>query len=95
MAARRTRSRTRKKEQPLRSRDWALNEISTKHERYHPLVSMVDIAQKRSYTKRDREAFGYHAEIAKYIVPKPKMLDLSNLGEGLGEGPGEVIIRWQ
>ena len=91
MAARKT---TPKKQQPLRNRDWALDQISKKHPRYHPLIAMVDIAQKKQFTKRDREAFGYHAEIARFIVPKPKMLDLSQLGEGIGQGPGEVTIKW-
>lgn len=76
-------------------RKWALEQIAKEHKGFHPLVEMVRIAQAPSYTKHTRERFGYLVEIAKFIVPKPRPLEILVGENGESAGEGKVTIEWK
>ncbi len=78
-----------------RSRAWAMEQIEKQHPGFHPLIEMVEIAQKRRYARRDRERFGYLTEICKYVVPRPRPLEIITDEDGNPVGSGEITISWK
>ncbi len=78
-----------------RTRKWALEQIDRQHPGFHPLIEMVEIAQKPRYARRDRERFGYLSEIARYMVPKPRPLEIITDEDGNPVGSGEITISWK
>lgn len=78
-----------------RTRRWALEQIEKQFPGFHPLYEMVVIAQKPKYAKRDRERFAYLTEIAKYVVPKPRPLEIIVDDDGQPAGEGKITFEWK
>lgn len=79
-----------------RTRAWAMEQIEKEYPGFHPLVEMVHIVEKRAYRKHDKERFAYLTEIAKFIVPKPRPLEIVvEDAAGNPAGAGKVTFEWK
>ncbi len=78
-----------------RSRAWALEQIDKQHPGFHPLIEMVEIAQKPRYRAHDKARFGFLTEICKYVVPRPRPLEIITDEDGNPVGSGEITISWK
>lgn len=83
------------REGKVRGRKWALEQIEKEYEGFHPLIEMVRIAQKPAYTSRDKVRFGYLVDIAKFMVPKPRPLEILTDDDGNPLGSGKMTIEWK
>ncbi len=78
-----------------RTRKWAMEQIEAQYPGFHPLYEMVVIAQKPKYRAHDKQRFAYLTEIAKFVVPKPRPLEILVGEDGEPMGDGKITIEWK
>lgn len=71
---------------------WLREQLAKEHPGFNPVIEMVRLYHKAKLTKRDRERFDQLVEIAKYIQPKLKNVEIS---PGPGAGDGMLTIKWK
>lgn len=89
MAEKRTSARTRRAKGQAQ---WLREQIDKERPGWNPVLEMVQIVHKERISKRDKERFPMLIEIARYVQPKLKMVEVEH---GVAGGDGEVTIRWK
>ena len=71
---------------------WLRERVEKEWPDFHPVIEMIRIHHKPRLTARDRERFGHLSEIAKFVQPKLKNIEVS---PGPGAADGTLTIKWK
>jgi hypothetical protein len=85
----RERTAGRKKGTPNKRTAELLDILSSKWPDYHPVVAMAALANDETVEIELR--FQAHKEVAQYVAPKRKAIEVT----GQDGGPVETVFRWQ